>query len=420
MQRIYYGWFIVAASMLVYMLVIGGTFAAFGLFVQPVSAEFDLSRADMNTGLIFLNFGSAILAPFVGRILDRASLKKVMIASAVLVGGSLAALGLSQSLWLSAAIIALPLAAGIMGAGTLTISVLLARWFVIYRGRAMTLAVIGLSLGSIVVVPIVGLLIEAEGWRTALVILGAALGVLLLLISLAIRVQPGPDDVESQTASPSQALAAAASREPSTPPPAMSLVSMPQFWSISLGIGLGLAIPQALMISIVPLALETGLSMMQAASLVSVAGVAAIAAKLVLAFFADRLDRILLLTALVSLGVLPNAMLLVSESFTMLLVSAAIMGITTATLTPIYYALLADRFGLAAFGSARGLIAPITAVIGAVGIRFIGEVFDRTGDYDLGFGVFILVDLVAAGLLFATRYTRPVRVGPSLTGTSAT
>jgi MFS family permease len=408
MQRIYYGWFIVAASMLVYMLVIGGTFSAFGLFVQPVSAEFDLSRADMNTGLIFLNFGSAILAPFVGRILDRASLKKVMIVSAVLVGGSLAALGLSQSLWLSAVIIALPLAAGIMGAGTLTMSVLLARWFVIYRGRAMTLAVIGLSLGSIVVVPLVGLLIEAEGWRAALLILGVALGVLLLLISLAIRVQPGPDDVESRTASPSQADAAAASREPSTPPPAMSLVGMPQFWSIALGVGLGLAVPQALMITIVPLALETGLSMMQAASLVSAAGVSAIAAKLLLAFFADRLDRIVLIAALVGLGILPNAMLLISESYTLLLVSAAIMGVTTATITPIYYALLADRFGLAAFGSVRGLIAPITAVIGAAGIRFIGEVFDRTGEYDVGFGVFILVDLLAAALLFATRYTRPV------------
>lgn len=420
MQRIYYGWFIVAASMLVYMLVIGGTFSAFGLFVQPVSAELDLSRADMNTGMIFLNFGSAILAPFVGRILDRTSLKKVMIVSAILIGASLAALGLSQSLWLSALIISLPLAAGIMGAGTLTMSVLLARWFVIYRGRAMTLAVIGLSLGSIVVVPIVGWLIEVEGWRAALLILGATLGVLLLLISLAIRVQPGPDDVESQTASPSQANAAAASRQPSTPPPAMSLVGMPQFWTIALGVGLGLAVPQALMITIVPLALETGLSMMQAASLVSVAGVSAIAAKLVLAFIADRLDRILLVTALVSLGVLPNAMLLVSESYALLLVSAAVMGVTTATITPIYYALLADRFGLAAFGSARGLIAPITAVIGAAGIRFIGEVFDRTGHYDVGFGVFIVVDLVAAGLLFATRYTRPVQPPPGPADTLTT
>ncbi|MDG2003277.1 MAG: MFS transporter [Novosphingobium sp.] len=408
MQRYYYGWFIVGASMLVYMLVIGGTFAAFGLFVQPVSAEFDLSRADMNTGMIFLNFGSAILAPFIGRLLDRVSLKKVMIASAVLVGGSLAALGLSQSLWLSAAIIALPLAAGIMGAGTLTMSVLLARWFVVHRGRAMTLAVIGLSLGSIVVVPVIGLLIEAEGWRTALLIVGAALSVLLLVISLAIRVQPGPGDVESQTASP--VPAAAASQELGAPPPAMSLVRMPQFWTIAIGVGLGLAVPQALMITIVPLALESGLSMIQAASLVSVAGVAAIAAKLVLAFFADRLDRILLITALVGLGVLPNAVLLVSESYSLLLISAVIMGVTTATITPIYYALLADRFGIAAFGSVRGLIAPITAVIGAVGIRFIGEVFDRTGDYDVGFGAFIVVDLVAAGLLFATRFTRPVQM----------
>lgn len=69
MRRIYYGWFIVAASMLIYMLIIGSTFSVFGLFVQPVSEEFGLSRADMNTGLILLNLGNAALAPFIGQIL---------------------------------------------------------------------------------------------------------------------------------------------------------------------------------------------------------------------------------------------------------------------------------------------------------------------------------------------------------------
>jgi len=392
--------------MLIYTLIIGSTFSAFGLFVQPVSAEFGLSRADMNTGMILLNFGTALLAPFAGRILDRVSTKRVMIASAFLIGASFAALGFSHSLWLPTAIIALPLAAGILGAGTLTASVLLARWFVVHRGRAMALAVIGVSAGSIVVVPVVGWLIENEGWRNALLTMGIAVGTLLLLLAIAVRERPGPDDIESRTTPPLQPNAEASSRELGPPPPAMSLMAMPQFWTIALGVGLGLAIPQALMVTLVPLALETGLSMMEAASLVSAAGVAAISGKLILAFFADKLDRILLLATLIFLGVLPNAMLLVSESYALLLVSAAIMGVTTATVTPVYYALLADRFGITSFGTARGLIMPITSVIGAVGIRFIGEVYDRTGDYDLGFWIFIGINLIAAALTVSTRYTR--------------
>ena len=186
---------------------------------------------------------------------------------------------------------------------------------------------------------------------------------------------------------------------------------MPQFWTISVGVAIGLAIPQALMITIVPMALEEGLSTIQAASLISVAGIASIAAKLLLAVVADRVDRIVLLSALFALGSLTSAMLVVSENYLALLCAAALMGVTSGTIPPIYQALVPDRFGLASFGTVRGMIVPITAGTGAVAVRFIGEVFDRTGGYDIGFMVFVAADLLAAALIFATRYTRPLRTG---------
>ena len=94
-----------------------------------------------------------------------------------------------------------------------------------------------------------------------------------------------------------------------------------------------------------------------------------------------------------------------------LLCAAALMGVTSGTIPPIYQALVPDRFGLASFGTVRGMIVPITAGTGAVAVRFIGEVFDRTGGYDIGFMVFVAADLLAAALIFATRYTRPLRTG---------
>lgn len=413
MRQVYYGWYIVAISVLVYSLIIGSTFSAFGLFVTPVSEELGLSRADINTGLILLNLGNAALAPFVGRLLDRLPARRVMFACALLVGGSLAALGLSRSLWLSAVVMAVPLAAGMLGAGTITISVLLARWFVVHRGRAMALAAIGLSLGSIVVAPVAGWLIAAEGWRTALLTLGAAVGGLLLLIALAVRERPGPADVESRAAR-AAAQGAQGEAPAAAAPSTLQLLRMPQFWTIALGVALGLTVPQALMITLVPLAVETGLSTMEAASLISVSGITAICGKLLLAYFADRVNRVILLTSLIGLGVLPNAALLVSEGYALLLLAAGVMGITTATIAPVYYAFLADRFGLAAFGTVRGLMVPITAVIGAGGVRFIGEVYDRTGGYDAGFLTFIAVDAIAALLILATRYTRPLRPAPAV------
>lgn len=197
MGRVYYGWCIVAIAVLANMLVVGSTYSAFGLFVLPVSAEYQLSRANMNTALILLNLAAAVVAPLLGRLLDRFPAKRIMMVCAVLLALSFTVLGLSRSLWLSAAFMTLPLAAGINGAAGLTMNVLVARWFVAQRGRAMALSVLGLSLGSVVVTPLVGFLIETQGWRTALLMMGAAHGLLLMLLATFVRERPGPGEVES-------------------------------------------------------------------------------------------------------------------------------------------------------------------------------------------------------------------------------
>jgi len=405
--HIYYGWFVVAAAMLVYMLSIGTTGAAFGLYIVPVSEELGLSRADMNTGLILLNLGNAAMAPFVGRLLDRMPIRTIMIGGVLLIGASLVVLGLSNSTLLSSAVLAVPMSAGLLSAGTITMTVLMARWFTVFRGRAMTLSVIGMSFGAIIVAPAVGWVIENNGWRTALFVSAAVVTIALLTLAMVLRMTPGDNDIESKSKPMTQAQSAAAAGG-GTPPPALALLRMPQFWTIAVGIGLGLAVPQAVVISIVPMGVENGLSMMQASSLIMVTGVAGIAAKLLLSTVADRIDRILLLTVLISLGALPNAALLFSETYALLLICAAVLGLVSGALIPIYYALLADRFGLLAFGTVRGLVVPVTAMMGALGVRFIGEIYDRTGGYDAGFAIFIAVDLAAAALLFATRYTRQV------------
>ena len=107
----------VAVSALVYMLLLGSTYSAFGLFVLPVSAEFKLSRADINTALILVSMGSAVMSPFLGRLLDRFSSKRIMMISAVVFGLSLVGLGLSHSLWVNAAVLVVPLAAAFEGLG---------------------------------------------------------------------------------------------------------------------------------------------------------------------------------------------------------------------------------------------------------------------------------------------------------------
>ena len=401
MRRIYYGWYVVAIATVIYTLMVGATFSAFALYVLPVSAEFGLSRADMNTAMILMNLGNAGLAPFIGRLLDRAPVKRVMLACALLMGLSFVVLSLSRSLWLSAAVLAVGLPTAYLGAGTLTMTVLLARWFTVQRGRAIALAALGMSLGSVTVTPLVGYLIEADGWRTALLISGGLVTAVLLAISLMLREQPGPGDVEPGAAvAPVGAHPAA----PPTPAPVGAILRSAQFWSISLGAAMALAVGQALAITLTPLAIGGGLTTAQGASLISVMGGGSIAGGLLLAVIADKVDRISLLAVLFLLAGLLNAALLADHSYALLVGCAALLGVALGMATPAFYALLADRFGPASFGTVRGLTMPVIAAFGMVSIRLAGEVFDRTGSYDLLFSAFIVACVAAAGLIFLTRF----------------
>lgn len=404
-RGIYFGWYVVAAAIVIYAVVLGSTFASFGLYILPVSEEFGLSRADINTGLIILNLGNATMAPVIGRLLDRVSVRKLMMTCGALLGFSMVAISLSHSLALDGALIAIPVAAGVLGGGTISVSVLLARWFSAYRGRALALAALGMSLGGIVVSPLVGHLIETHGWRTSLLVTGGGSGIIVLLLALLVRDWPGPDDVEVRN------KAIPESAEPSAPPPpiegpppsVLDFLRMRLFWTLVGGIALGGAIGQGVTISLVPIALEAGLTTMQGAVLISATGISGMVAMLALAAWGDRMDRTTLLALVLLSSVLPCALLLVAKTYLALIVTALILGFALAVVAPVYIALMADRFGLAAFGTVRGLMVPVMSLVGAVSVRFIGEVYDRSGGYEIGLWTYLVLGFVSAGMVYSTR-----------------
>jgi MFS family permease len=194
---------------------------------------------------------------------------------------------------------------------------------------------------------------------------------------------------------------------------------MPQFWSLGLSVAAAIAVIQTFMITLVPLGRESGLSLMKAASLMPALGGGALAATFFIAALADKVDRILMLAGFMIVGALVNVALPFAHDYAVLMVLAALMGVINAGLTPLFYALLADRFGLASFGTVRGLALPLTSALGMVAVRGAGEVFDATGSYDALFHAFVILQIVAAGLMFATRFTRPVAASRAASPTAS-
>jgi MFS family permease len=406
--RVYYGWVIVAIAVVTFALVVGASMQSFGLFVLPVSRAFGLTRAEMNTGAILLNLGMAFASPFLGRIVDRFPARPIILVSGLVFGGSIVVLGLSTSPLLSAVVMALPLGAAVVGGGTLTSPALVSRWFTVHRSRALAIATIGISMGPIVVTPLLGRMIEAVGWREALVVLGIVSGLLLAAMAMLARNFPGPNDIEPGAAE----LHAQRSADDAPAGPALTigqLLRLPQFWTLAIACALVFAVLTADIVSLIPLAQGNGLSIASSASLMSVYGVCAVLGALIFAGVGDRFGQAVIFAIMaVTIGV-ANAGLMLFHDYTPVVICAGLMGLTGGMTSPGFMALLAEYFGIASFGIAIGTASLVSTLFSAVAVRFGGEVFDRTGHYDLMLLTFFVTGLLAAALLIVTRLIVRVR-----------
>jgi predicted MFS family arabinose efflux permease len=397
-RRMYYGWIIMILCMVTLMLDVGTTTNAYPLYVLSISDAYGLSRASANTGMILMNAGSAMAALVVGRLLDRYSPRAVMGVSAVVLGVCLLTLSFSHSLLLSAVVISFPVGFAMAGIGSLTAPTLVARWFVVHRGRAMAIVMMGNSLGTIFMVPPLAWLIVRVGWRASLI----AIAVLVMTIILAalpfIRNWPGPGDQETEHPPVEEELQAGNIAE-AVPLNARQLFASPRFWAVGLSTAVAMAVFQGTLVSLVPIGRGIGLSMTTSASLLSILGVAAIAAKIVVAFAGDRFNRVLMLAGAYILMSLSSVVFLFAQTYPVMLTACVMLGVAAGVTMPLYLALLADQFGTKAFGSANGNITFLISVAGACALRFSGEVFDRTGAYSLMFVTYAVLAVAAAILV---------------------
>ncbi len=402
-MRSYYGWVIVAITMVIFMLLVGCTSNAFGLFVLPVSQDLGLSRADVNTGYILTVLGGAAIAPFLGRLIDTYPVRKVMLACALLFAVGMITVGLSENVWLSAAMLAIPVAAGMGGVGTIGSMAIVARWFQVQRGRAMAISMMGMSLGTILLTPMVGIAIASLGWRYTLMALGAGMGTIFLIAIALLRERPGPDDVEPGSLNASAiTVQPAAAQELGKPLSTLQLLRIPLFVIPAIAAGLALSAAQAIAISLVPLAQEAGIGVAQAATLMSMMGITSIAGKFLLVWVGDRVSRSFSLAVMTAATAAVSGILVFAHTFPMLLFSCALLGLAVGSISPAIMALVADAVGAASFGSANGIAMLMTAFLGAVAMRGAGELYDRTGGYATTFEVLVAVSLLALVLLLVS------------------
>ena len=188
--KIFYGWYIVLASVLSNALLSGIVWGGFGAFIIPIETTFGWSRSAISGAMALRQLESGILAPFVGWVVDKFGGRLVIIGGAITTGLGLMALG-----WFSVGIISFYFFFIIVAIGTSGVShavtwpVIISRWFDRKKGLAVGIAVTGPTIGTTLII-LNTALEDRFGWRSVLGVYGIVVILFVGLMGVIVRDRP--------------------------------------------------------------------------------------------------------------------------------------------------------------------------------------------------------------------------------------
>jgi sugar phosphate permease len=151
--------------------VVRGINDSFGVFLVAFVEEFSWSRAAVAGAFSFGRAVEGTMSVAIGMLSDRLGLRRLVpICTCVIALGLLMASRI-DSLWMLYISYGLVFAIGITGVGDLPHLPVISRWFIRKRGTAIGIAMAGMGLGILLVVPLTQRFILHLGWRWAYIAL---------------------------------------------------------------------------------------------------------------------------------------------------------------------------------------------------------------------------------------------------------
>ena len=380
-------WGIVGALSVTETVSWGVLYYAFAVFLIPMQRELGFSTAELTGAFSLALLVSAVAGIAVGRRLDRHSPRGLMTAGSiaatalVLVWSQVEGLGAFYAIWIGIGLVM----AVVLYEPAFTV---LAKWFpdAGERRRAMTALTLVAALASFIFLPLSQALVDAHGWRDALVILAVILGAITIpLHALALRRAPAP------RRSPERAQPSLAARD--------ALHSLP-FWLLTIAFFLGVFTGIAMTIHAIPFLLERGYSAGFAAFAVGLIGVSQIPGRVLFAVLGAHLPRELTISAVFVLIAAGIVVIVGIDATPAVLAGLVLLGMGNGMATLARATVIADLYGGASYGTINSVAAAATT-----GARAAGPVAAAVYAAAVGYGALLwtLAAITVAAAVLAYR-----------------
>jgi sugar phosphate permease len=393
-KRAFYGWGIVSVSMLV-------TFAhapmygpMLAIFVKPIGDDLGWSRTTIALAFTIGSFSGSMLSGVVGGLFDRYGGRGIIALSGMVVAGAMLGLAVMTDPWHFWALIGVGRGVAIAGINLGT-SVMIAKWFIRMRGRAMAIGGSGVRIGQAALPFLAHAIIVTQGWRSAYVVL-AVLTALLVTIPALIYMRRKPEDLgllpdgDDPNADPNDARMEG--RRQLRLEEAWTLkeaIREPSLWLVVLVLAAGAFALTAVNLHLTASFQDRGISAVLAVTVTAIyTGVSAVS-MIVWGFAIERIHARYLTMAVSLIYIVSMVVMLQANTFPVALAFVLMFGVATGGWTVLHNVLIADYFGRHSVGAIRGFTMPFTGFINPLGPLLAGWLRDTHGDYNMAFIIFI-------------------------------
>ena len=391
--RWYYGWNVVAVSMLFQAFMFGLTIYMFSFWAEAWMEEFAVDRAFISMGFVGHSLGMAVASPLAGRAMDKLSIRALVIGGMGAFALGFVLIAMATAAWQIIVVYGTFISAGLALAGPLAAQTLAAKWFGVRRGRAIGLVAVGTSIGGMLLPLWATLLLAEIGGRKTHLVLAVVVVLIMPLVWRVIRNTPQDHGIEPEAAAPGEVAGSTLADAPGLD--TRTILGRREFW-----VTIFAFVPAIMAFSTIQVHLrlytsDLGIDPQRTAFLLSVMAGTMICGKLFFGAMADRLDQRQLYWIAAALLAGSMIMLMDRPGYGRMLGAIALLGFGSGGFLPLLGAIVGSRFGPQDFGRVMGLIYPFL-MLNSFGPAIAGWIRDATDSYDTAFMLIVLAMVPAA------------------------
>lgn len=399
-QRIFYGWWIVVGCFFLNFSAIGVVFNTLGVFIRPVSESLGFTRGGFTLYFTISALSMMFTAPFVGKLIERFSLRLVVTISSIILTASFVLFSQCRTLG-QFYILGVFSGIGLAGSSIIPVSNMITHWFVDKRGLAMGIVFAATGIGGLTANPLANWIIVNHGWQAAYLSLGLLVGILTIPVAIFV-VRGKPADMGLRPLGAEAAQAAEGELEGVT---LTEAIKMSTFWLFALLILFTNIANMGVLHHIIPYLTDLGYASSTAAMLVSFHMGVLMIGKVVTGRVADKLGLIKCYVLLIICMVASILLLYGMQVFWVAIAFCIIFGFASPVITVFPPLFTAKYLGRKHFAIVYGVLSIFSALGTALGTPLSGFIHDWTKSYYPAFAIYIGMAVIAGvvGLVVMNR-----------------